>query len=268
VACLPLAATAGTIELAWDPVPGAQGYRIYYGTSAGSYPQSLDVGNTVSTSLSGLTDCSTWFVAVKAYNSMGESAQFSNEISGWARPSFNGLGTIQVAQGDQLTLNIDGANFAAGAQLVFDDTSIPQDISGNPLVRIDSYSVVSCTRVQALMTVEATAPGVRAMTVGAFGTAFDVVNPDTVYGAQNATLSVAFDAGRTDINQSDVSTRDRVDGQDLVWLAYAFNSSEGQGIFNPDADLDGDGMVDGTDLAFLAAGFGKCWNGAQLVGCP
>jgi hypothetical protein len=53
-----------------------------------------------------------------------------------------------------------------------------------------------------------------------------------------------------------------VDGKDLVWLAHSHASAEGDPFFNPDADLDGDGMVDGNDLAMLAARFGQCWTGS------
>ena len=63
---------------------------------------------------------------------------------------------------------------------------------------------------------------------------------------------------------------EEVDGKDLVWLAYAFGSSEGDPDHNPDSDLNGDGMVDGEDLVFLAARFGRCWNGSAwtMNACP
>src|SRR5262245_39524041 len=51
-------ALAGTITLAWDPNPEGDigGYRIAYGTAAGSHPTVVDVGNRVSYQLRGLTD--------------------------------------------------------------------------------------------------------------------------------------------------------------------------------------------------------------------
>ena len=33
---------AGQLKLAWDPVSGATGYQLYYGTSTGNYSSSVD----------------------------------------------------------------------------------------------------------------------------------------------------------------------------------------------------------------------------------
>jgi len=74
--------SAGEIQLAWDPASGASGYRVYYGTSPGQYTASVAVYGTA-TSLTGLQNCTTYFVSVKAFNAAGESAEFSNELSGW-----------------------------------------------------------------------------------------------------------------------------------------------------------------------------------------
>ena len=71
LAVLTLAAApagAGSMPLAWDPVDDEdlQGYRVYYGTAPGSYSDSVDVGNATSHTLTGLTDCTRYYVAVKA----------------------------------------------------------------------------------------------------------------------------------------------------------------------------------------------------------
>ena len=67
-------------------------------------------------------------------------------------------------------------------------------------------------------------------------------------------------------------TRDRVDGKDLTWLAFAFNSREGDPNFNPDADLNGDGLVSGEDLSLMTAAqrWGGCWDGSawDVAACP
>jgi len=38
---------AGTVTVSWDPVSDADlaGYKVYYGTSSGTYPNVVDVGN-------------------------------------------------------------------------------------------------------------------------------------------------------------------------------------------------------------------------------
>jgi hypothetical protein len=139
---------------------------------------------------------------------------------------------------------------------------VPQNQAGEDLLRLDNVSVISCNRIQALVTVEPTTRGLRAMEIGDFTVNLDVVNPDRIFGVGAETLEVLFAESRSDINRDDASTRDRVDGKDLVWLAHAHASSEGEADFNADADLDGDGFVDGQDLAMLAARFGQCWSGS------
>lgn len=258
--CMPL--HAGTISLAWDPVSNAGGYRVYYGTSSGQYTSVYDAGNSTQVDLTVSGDCLTYYTAVKAYNAQGESAEYSNEVSGWPRPQIAGLQPAAAFQGSQITLNINGANFQSGADLVVDTSSLPTDVAGDPLVRLENVVVVSCDRIQAMLTVEPTVRGVRAMQVGEFPVGLEVRNPDSVFGSRISDLEVLFNQARADINRSDSATQDRADGKDLAWLAYAHGSAEGGAYYNPDADLDGDGLVDGVDLAYLAARFGMCWDGS------
>jgi hypothetical protein len=71
--------------LSWTASTGeVTGYRLYYGTSAGSYTKNVDVGNVVSYSTDPLllTEGTLYYFAVTAYNSAGESG-YSNEVS-WA----------------------------------------------------------------------------------------------------------------------------------------------------------------------------------------
>jgi hypothetical protein len=265
-----LPALCGSIDLAWDAVPGAQGYRVYFGTTPQQYTGVVDVGNTTATELSGLDDCRTYHVAVKAYNTAGESAEFSEPVSGWSRPAVTGYTPSSVQQGDQVTLQISGANFDSDASLALVADPYPTDLAGAPLVRLESVSVVDCNEIQALVTVEPTARGFRAMTIGDLDFAFEIVNPDSVFGRAAAILDVALDPTRLDINDVDSATRERVDGQDLAWLAYSHGSTEGTERFNPNADINGDGLVDGEDLALLATGFGLCWSGEAWTpgACP
>jgi fibronectin type 3 domain-containing protein len=62
--------------LQWDAVTGdVTGYKIYYGTSSGSYPYSRDAGNVTQYPLSSLslTEGTTYYFVVRAYNNVGES---------------------------------------------------------------------------------------------------------------------------------------------------------------------------------------------------
>ena len=71
---------AGQAKLAWDAVANATGYRLYYGTSSGNYPSSVDAANQTTVTVSGLTDGARYYFAVKAYNSTTTS-NFSTETS-------------------------------------------------------------------------------------------------------------------------------------------------------------------------------------------
>jgi hypothetical protein len=71
----------GLLALAWDAVAGdVQGYKIYYGTSSGSYPYSKSVGNVTQYPLSNLplAEGMTYYFVVRAYSDAGESEN-SNE---------------------------------------------------------------------------------------------------------------------------------------------------------------------------------------------
>ena len=68
--------------LTWDKSSGeVAGYKIYYGTSSGSYPMSKDAGNVTQYALSSLplAEKTTYFFIVRVYNSSGESDD-SNEV--------------------------------------------------------------------------------------------------------------------------------------------------------------------------------------------
>lgn len=73
-------AQAGTVNLAWNPSSGAQGYEIHYGTASGNYTVSVDTGQATTAALSGLTNGQTHYFAALAYNTAGDSA-YSNEVS-------------------------------------------------------------------------------------------------------------------------------------------------------------------------------------------
>jgi hypothetical protein len=164
VAALP--AAAGTVSIAWDPVADTDlaGYRVYSGTSAGNYSQSVDVGNVTATTLD-LADCQTWYIAVKAYDAAGnESLEYSNEISGWARPRVAAVTPSAAEAGRTLDLTLDGANYQAGAIAEF----------ANAGIVVNAVTVLSCNQLRVNVTIASGA--------AAGATNVDAVNPDRVYG--------------------------------------------------------------------------------------
>lgn len=251
-------ARAGQIGLTWDPVSGAAGYHVYYGTQSGVY------GNYVTTTTNSASvtvpDCQTYYLAVKAYNAAGESPAFSNEISGWARPSVTSLTPAAALQGDQVVVDVFGNSFQQGATVEV----------ANPNVLITSTATLSCTHVQLLATIEPTAARVRPAQIGKLDVT--VVNPDNVFGLKAQAFEVLVNPARFDINQSDATTTDRIDGKDTVWLARDFGISEASPNYDPDSDFDGDGWVDGNDLAYIASNLGRCWSSStkswSTSACP
>lgn len=73
--------------MAWDPVSATNlgGYRLYYGTSPGSYLQSpgqgVNMGNTTRYTVTGLAHDTRYYFAVTAYNTAGSESMYSNEDS-------------------------------------------------------------------------------------------------------------------------------------------------------------------------------------------
>jgi hypothetical protein len=72
-------AQAATVNLAWNRnlEPNVTGYRLYYGTNPGSYTQQINVGNSISASVSGLTVGTNYFFATTAYDSLGIESPYS-----------------------------------------------------------------------------------------------------------------------------------------------------------------------------------------------
>jgi hypothetical protein len=74
--------TGASKALSWTAVPDSSvlGYKLYWGTMSHQYESVVDVGFNPSYTLSGLRPGTTYFFAVSAYNSGGESA-LSGEVS-------------------------------------------------------------------------------------------------------------------------------------------------------------------------------------------
>ena len=73
---------AGSIGLAWDASAGASGYRVYYGTNSSSLNNTVDVpGGATQTILNNLSDCTTIYFAVKAYDAAGIESQPTNPVT-------------------------------------------------------------------------------------------------------------------------------------------------------------------------------------------
>jgi Concanavalin A-like lectin/glucanases superfamily len=77
-------AFSGDLNLAWNASTstGVGGYKLYYGSSSKNYTSNVDVGNTTTYKMAGLTNGSTYFFALKAYNTAKSiESSYSNEAS-------------------------------------------------------------------------------------------------------------------------------------------------------------------------------------------
>lgn len=148
------AAFAGTATLSWTapttntdgtPLTNLAGFKVYYGTSPGSYGAPINVGNVTSYPVTGLGS-GTYYFAVTAYDASGSESGFSNEGSKTFVAVLPVISAITVqnitASGAVITWTTDvpsssqvqyGATTAYGANTVLDSslvTSHSQPLSG------------------------------------------------------------------------------------------------------------------------------------------
>jgi hypothetical protein len=73
----------GWVKLAWDPVNDADvaGYKLYLGTASRNYNETIDLGNTTQSLISGLIPGQTYYLSVTAYDRSNSESGFSNEVA-------------------------------------------------------------------------------------------------------------------------------------------------------------------------------------------
>jgi Fibronectin type III domain. len=108
-----------SVTLAWSasPDPSATGYKVYYGATSGNYTKSLDVGDSTTAIIPGLTAGATYYFVVVAYDASGLESLPSNEVSytvpggsaGNQAPTLNPLGNLSINENAGLqTVNLTG----------------------------------------------------------------------------------------------------------------------------------------------------------------
>ena len=83
-----------TKTLSWTAVADSSvlGYKVYWGTESHNYEANADAGPSPTYTVNGLTPGQTYFFAVSAYSSEGESA-LSAEVSSLAESDWSRLRT-------------------------------------------------------------------------------------------------------------------------------------------------------------------------------
>ena len=78
---------AASINLEWDAnsEEDLAGYKIYYGTSSGNYGTPISVGKISASELSGLTEGTTYYVAITAIDTSYNESEKSDEVNGVAQ---------------------------------------------------------------------------------------------------------------------------------------------------------------------------------------
>jgi|GEM_PF-1410163 len=69
----------GSCVLAWNPVPAATGYIVYYGTVSGNYTTSVKAGNATTLTIDGLDTDAVYYFVVQASDADGLLSMSSNE---------------------------------------------------------------------------------------------------------------------------------------------------------------------------------------------
>lgn len=131
LALLPSAFALKSVTLAWDPSPTTDlsGYRIKYGTSSGSYNQTIDVGNATTATVPNLSEGGTYFFAVIALGSSAIESLPSNEVS------------LTVAVNQPPTVNItnpaDGTNAVSPVTITLGAAAADSD---GTISRVEFYN--------------------------------------------------------------------------------------------------------------------------------
>lgn len=272
---------AGMRTLTWDSSPGATEYHLYYGSSSDNYTDVIHVGGSTQTTVD-LDDCTRWFFAVTASNSAGESG-FSTEVD-WLTPmsvdDFAGSGQ-SVYQGFQGSVTITGARFQPGAVLELDypGWTCPSSASQSECdaalaerksaVRLENVSIDDCNTVTAWANFDSTTPG-AAPTAGEY--TLTVTNTDGSSATLDDAVEILVDPARRDLDKTKYWTDNRIDGLDLGWIKQALPSNQPCTCcadatcpsFQHQLDIDGDGWIDGNDLALVYTDhFGLCWDNSS-----
>ncbi|MWV42519.1 DNRLRE domain-containing protein [Paenibacillus sp. HJL G12] len=145
---------AGSATLKWTASAGANGYRIYYGTTPGNYTNTVDIaavsGDNQYT-VKGLADGTTYYFTVKAINGSGEESAASNELSVTLAYAILPVADVYVRNGsyansnfgssDQLVVKNDpNSGYYRYSYLKFDLSELPQQVE-NAQIRLVPTSI-------------------------------------------------------------------------------------------------------------------------------
>jgi len=127
VANNPGAEDGGSVNLSWVNM-GADGYKIYWGRSAGSYPNSLDVGSVTAYTLDSLINNQLYYFNITSYYNTGAESEYWGEASTTPRdvnPPDTPVNFVSVAGDGEVELSWDAAAGASGYRVFYGSHGVP-----------------------------------------------------------------------------------------------------------------------------------------------
>lgn len=263
-----MSATYVTLEVSWprSTEPDLTRYVIHWGTQSGDYslpPAAVMVKTdcsptTCSRSFFGLDPTQTYFFVLTAIDEAGNESAPSPEASGQPRvaecvpPVVTGAedaltATPYLIQCAQRSVSVTGSGFLSQVSVDFIDSSIS-------VAAVSSGSSGGATE----LLVDATAAAIT----GLGAKDLRVTNAGTC----SATLSEHDPSLKSSVEvvkSPDFNKNGRVGAEDFNDLAIAFGSEIGGAKYNPAADMNGDGIINGDDLNRFAP-----FLGLLVTPCP
>lgn len=239
---------AASLRVTWASNTEADlaGYRLEYGTSAGSYSGTVEAGLANSCDVTGLQPGLLYFFALYAYDEAGNLSAPSEEITGRV-PTTATLTPVVTSAMESTTRSLFFVRGRSSSATVFGERfQAGATVDAGPGLTA-GQAVLSSGKLLLLLDVATTASlGSRTVTV---------TNPDRGVGSRSDTLSI--------VRNPDINADCSVDALDLNSLARAWNETGDEARYIPEADFDGDGYIGPDDLTVFVQYFGR-----TFPGCP
>jgi hypothetical protein len=187
---------AAEVNLLWDASSGNPiGYRVYYGTTQGSHPYRVDVGNVTEYTLTGLEEGVTYYFVARAYNDAGESGD-SNEVSWISSTSDTEAPNVTITGPSSTSMSVINLTGTASDNQSVSEVTWVNNRGGNGVAEgTTNWSVTGISLME----------GENVITVSARDPAGNVGNStlNVVFTAPSGTIEVEFgDASSTDYPNS------------------------------------------------------------------
>jgi fibronectin type III domain protein/quinohemoprotein amine dehydrogenase alpha subunit-like protein len=240
---------AATLHVHWASNSEADlaGYRLRYGTSPGTYTETIETGRTTFCEVTDLEPGTLYYFSLTAFDQAGNESAPSAEVTARIPVSLAPIPSIAAAN-ETTTLSaylvqsrtsfaiVYGQNLASGAT-----------VDLGPGVTVERVVRGTAGALMLTLDIDPGAPlGSRTLTV---------TNPDLGTGSRSDALSI--------VRSPDIDGSCVVDVLDLNDFARSWNEASDDSQYIPSADFDGDGYVGPDDLTIFVQYFGRAFSG-----CP